>query len=231
MCPFFTIIKDTHGRILVVALPESTTRDRCADFFNVFGDGFLDSIIGPTLAKCMVQRQTVHTHHCVVDSMSQPMTMFGSRADASNRASDNKTKVQAQQLCQYSIHRKLQLVYDNLKQDENAPTYCFDTKLQSVADPLVQSWNTLLPHFFELVKYCTTSVISIARRGYDETFVPYCIDSTGCLGNAGLSDSYPSPSHSDADLGYCWAFQGKCYKKYMCRTVDPKTGQVSWSPN
>ena len=220
LCSLVTIIQDSNGRVLVVYIPEISSRENTKKFFSCFGDGYLDeSLQGIALNESKVSRPTVHSNSNVwVETRDQAMTMFGVRADACNTRSDGKLTHESQQLWLYKIHRKKE--YDNAFGDLK--------KFKAAFDPAVTEWQSMLPRFFQLVSYCNKDMMGAARSGYARNFVPASLDSQHVISNAGYSDSYPSPSHHDPDLGFCFAFAGKCYLDYMCRRCDETTGEVEW---
>ena len=220
LCSLVTIIQDTHGRLLVAYLPEISSRANTEQFFSCFGDGYLDkSLRGQALNTNKVKRPTVHSaSNTFVHDRQQAMTMLGVRADACNRKTDGKLPHESQQLHLYKIHTKK--TYKNVFGDLE--------KFKTAFDPAVTEWRALLPRFFQLVSYCNKDMMGAARCGYANDFIPPSLDSLHVISNAGYSDSYPSPSHHDPDLGFCFAFAGKCYLKYMCRECDEITGEVKW---
>ena len=228
-----TVIRDEDGRMLAVYIPDFVDRGTVKDFFQPLGNFYRDdtklneeTTVGKTILAKKLDRRKVHHGSEMVNDAAQGMTMFGSRSCAMNRGIDGNTQANSLKLTKYAVHRDL----------DEGPWRGFDDRLRSALDPVAEHWRSIFPKNFLSTQYCHKDLPSQRRRGYpgsDATEEVPSLDSHHTIVNFGPTDSYPAPNHTDSDLGFTFAFAGKCYLRYHCRscTFDEETGfieSVKW---
>jgi hypothetical protein len=213
-----TIIRDEDGRLLAVYIPEYVSRRTVENFFEPLGDFYHDprtlnensvyQTVGDAFRGERLKRKSVHKYTPLVFGAQNGMTMLGSRSSGSNHDRDGNTLVQSLNLSQFAIHRHLR----------EGGLSNFDEELKAALDPVSEHWRSVFPLNFLCTQYCHRDLPSDRRRGYKRGNVVPSLDSHHVIVSFGPTCSYPSPNHSDRDLGFTFALAGKCFGVYFGRT-------------
>ena len=213
-----TIIHGENGRLLAVYIPEYVSRRTVEDFFEPLGDFYHDArtlnektgyaTVGDALQGEQLKRKSVHKYTPLVSKAENGMTMLGSRSSAANHTSDGNTLVESLKLTQFAIHRHLR----------DGGLLNFDQELKAALDPVSEHWQSVFPLNFLCTQYCHRHLPSDRRRGYKPDDIVPSLDSHHVIVSFGPTCSYPSPNHSDRDLGFTFALAGKCFGVYFGRT-------------